>query len=384
MKILEIKDLEKLAKKRVPKMFFDYVNSGSWSESTYKVNNKDFSNIMLRQRVAIDISNRNLSTKIVDQNYTMPVAIAPTGLTGMQRADGEILAAQASEEFGIPYTLSTMSVCSIEEVAKHTKKPFWFQLYVMKDKKFMTKLIERADKAGCNALVLTLDLQILGQRHKDLRNGLSTPPKFTPKHLFQMISKPMWCYNMLKTKNRSFGNIVGHVDGISDLGSLTSWTSEQFDPKLNWKEVDWIRKKWKKKLILKGILDIEDAILASKTGADAIIVSNHGGRQLDGAPSTIRVLPEIVDAIGNKIEIHIDGGIRSGQDVAKALSLGAKATYIGRSFLYGLGALGKPGVIKSLEIIREELDKTMAFCGRNDVNQLDRSNLFQERTFVNY
>ena len=384
MKILEIRDLEWLAKKRVPKMFFDYVNSGSWTETTYKENVSDYSNIKLRQRVAVNMSNRKLNTKIVGQNISMPVAIAPTGLTGMQYADGEILAAQAAEEFGIPYTLSTMSVCSIEEVAKHTKKPFWFQLYVMKDKKFMESLIERADVAGCNALVLTLDLQILGQRHKDLRNGLSTPPKFTPKHICQMLARPKWCFNMLKTKNRTFGNIVGHVKGISDMGSLVSWTSEQFDPQLNWKEIDWIRKKWKKKLILKGILDSEDAIIASNTGANALIVSNHGGRQLDGAPSSIKALPEIVDTLGDKIEIHLDGGIRSGQDIVKALCLGAKATYIGRAFLYGLGALGKKGVTKSLEIIKDELDKTMAFCGRRDVNELDRSNLFKEKPFTNY
>ena len=384
MDILEIKDLEKLAKKRVPKMFFDYVNSGSWTETTYNENVSDYSKIKLRQRVAVDMTNRKLNTKLVGQDVSMPVAIAPTGLTGMQRADGEILAAQACEEFGIPYTLSTMSVCSIEEVAKHTKKPFWFQLYVMKDKKFMENLIERADKAGCSALVLTLDLQILGQRHKDIRNGLSTPPKFTPKHIYQMITRPKWCFQMMQTKNRSFGNIVGHVDGVSDLRSLGSWTSEQFDPKLDWNEIEWIRKKWKKKLILKGILDSEDAIIATKTGADAIIVSNHGGRQLDGAPSSIKVLPEIVDAVGRKIEIHIDGGIRSGQDVVKALCLGAKGTYIGRAFLYGLGALGKTGVSTSLDIIKNELDKTMAFCGRRNVEDLDKTNLYIEKPLNNY
>ena len=384
MDILEIKDLEKLAKKRVPKMFFDYVNSGSWTETTYNENVSDYSKIKLRQRVAVDMTNRKLNTKLVDQDFSKPVAIAPTGLTGMQRADGEILAAQACEEFGIPYTLSTMSVCSIEEVAKHTKKPFWFQLYVMRDKKFMERLIERADKAGCSALVLTLDLQILGQRHKDIRNGLSTPPKFTPKHIYQMVTRPKWCFEMLQTKNRSFGTIVGHVDGVSDLRSLGSWTSEQFDPKLDWNEIEWIRKKWKKKLILKGILDSEDAIIASKTGADAIIVSNHGGRQLDGAPSSIKVLPEIVDAVGRKIEIHIDGGIRSGQDVVKAVCLGAKGVYIGRAFLYGLGAMGKKGVSKSLDIIKNELDKTMAFCGRKNVEDLDKSNLYVEKPYSNY
>ena len=371
MDILEIKDLEKLAKKRVPKMFFDYVNSGSWTETTYNENVSDYSKIKLRQRVAVDMTNRKLNTKLVDQDVSMPVAIAPTGLTGMQRADGEILAAQACEEFGIPYTLSTMSVCSIEEVAKHTKKPFWFQLYVMRDKKFMERLIERADKAGCSALVLTLDLQILGQRHKDIRNGLSTPPKFTPKHIYQMVTRPKWCFEMLQTKNRSFGNIVGHVDGVSDLRSLGSWTSEQFDPKLDWNEIEWIRKKWKKKLILKGILDSEDAIIASKTGADAIIVSNHGGRQLDGVNSSISTLPEIKKAVSN-MDVLMDGGISSGQDILKAIALGAEGVMIGRSFVYGLSAKGKKGVIKALEILNKELDMTMALCGRRDIKDVGR------------
>ena len=384
MDILEINDLERLAKRKVPKMFFDYVNSGSWTETTYKDNVNDFSKIKLRQRIAVDMTNRKLSSKMAGIDVSMPLALAPTGLTGMQHADGEILAAQAAEEFGVPFTLSTMSVCSIEEVAKHTKKPFWFQLYVMRDKKFMEKLIDRAKDAGCSALVLTLDLQIMGQRHKDIKNGLSTPPKFTPKHLYQVLVRPRWSWKMLQTKNRYFGNIVGHVDGITDVRSLASWTAEQFDPKLDWKEIDWIKKRWGGKLILKGILDSEDAILASKTGADAIIVSNHGGRQLDGAPSSIQVLPEIVDAVGNKIEVHIDGGIRSGQDVVKSLCLGAKGTYIGRAFLYGLGALGKFGVFKSLDIIKNELDKTMAFCGRKDVKELNRDNIYKEKPYTNY
>ncbi len=384
MYILEINDLERLAKKKVPKMFFDYVNSGSWTETTYKDNVNDFSKIKLRQRIAVDMTNRKLSSKMAGIDVSMPLALAPTGLTGMQHADGEILAAQAAEEFGVPFTLSTMSVCSIEEVAKHTKKPFWFQLYVMRDKKFMERLIDRAKEAGCSALVLTLDLQIMGQRHKDIKNGLSTPPKFTPKHLYQVLTRPGWSWKMLQTKNRFFGNIVGHVDGITDVRSLASWTAEQFDPKLDWKEIDWIKKRWGGKLILKGILDSEDAILASKTGADAIIVSNHGGRQLDGAPSSIQVLPEIVDAVGNKIEVHIDGGIRSGQDVVKSLCLGAKGTYIGRAFLYGLGALGKYGVFKSLDIIKNELDKTMAFCGRRDVENLNRDNIYKEKPYSNY
>ncbi len=384
MDILEINDLERLAKRKVPKMFFDYVNSGSWTEKTYRDNVNDFSNIKLRQRIAVDMTNRKLKSKMAGIDVSMPLALAPTGLTGMQHADGEILAAQAAEEFGVPFTLSTMSVCSIEEVAKHTKKPFWFQLYVMRDKKFMERLIDRAKDAGCSALVLTLDLQIMGQRHKDIRNGLSTPPKFTPKHLYQVLARPGWSWKMLQTKNRFFGNIVGHVDGITDVRSLASWTAEQFDPQLDWKEIDWIKKRWGGKLILKGILDSEDAIIASNTGADAIIVSNHGGRQLDGAPSSIQVLPEIVDAVGSKIEVHIDGGIRSGQDVVKSLCLGAKGTYIGRAFLYGLGALGKFGVFKSLDIIKNELDKTMAFCGRRDVEELNRDNIYKEKPYTNY
>ena len=378
MHILEIKDLEELARKKVPKMFFDYNNSGSWTERTYKDNIHDFQKIKFRQRVAVDMSNRNLKTKMIGQDVEMPVAIAPTGLTGMQHADGEILAAQAAEEFGIPFTLSTLSVCSIEEVAKKTSRPFWFQLYVMRDKKFMARLIDRAKAANCSALVLTLDLQILGQRHIDVRNGLSTPPKFNLKHIYQVLSKPMWCLKMLKTKNHFFGNVVGHVDGVSDVRSLTSWIGEQFDPSLDWKEVDWIRKRWGGKLIIKGILDSEDALLAARTGADAIIISNHGGRQLDGASSTISILPEIVAEAGDQIEIHMDGGIRSGQDVAKAMCLGAKGTYIGRSFIYGLGAMGKAGVSKTLEIIKKELDMTMALCGRRDIHELNEENIYKK------
>ena len=376
MDILEIKDLETLAKKRVPKMFFDYANSGSWSETTYRENITDFQKIRLRQRVAVDMSNRTLETKMVGQKVSMPVALAPTGLTGMQHADGEILAAQAAEEFGIPFTLSTMSVCSIEAVAEKTKKPFWFQLYIMRDRKFMESLIDRAKASKCSALVLTLDLQILGQRHKDVRNGLSTPPKFTPKHLYQVLTRPRWCLKMLGTKNHFFGNIVGHVEGIKDVRSLTSWVGTQFDPQLNWQDIEWIKKRWGGKLIIKGILDSEDARMAVNTGADAIIVSNHGGRQLDGASSTINILPEISDAVGKLIEIHLDGGIRSGQDVVKAMCLGAKGTYIGRAFLYGLGALGKQGVIKALEIIKTEADMTMALCGKRDIKELNRDNVY--------
>ena len=379
MDILEIKDLETLAKKRVPKMFFDYANSGSWSETTYRENVTDFQKIRLRQRVAVDMSNRTLETKMVGQKVSMPVALAPTGLTGMQHADGEILAAQAAEEFGIPFTLSTMSVCSIEAVAEKTKKPFWFQLYIMRDRKFMERLIDRAKAAKCSALILTLDLQILGQRHKDVRNGLSTPPKFTPKHLYQVLTRPRWCLKMLGTKNHFFGNIVGHVEGIKDVRSLTSWVGTQFDPQLNWQDIEWIKKRWGGKLIIKGILDSEDARMAVNTGADAIIVSNHGGRQLDGASSTINILPEISDAVGKLIEIHLDGGIRSGQDVVKAMCLGAKGTYIGRAFLYGLGALGKQGVTKALEIIKTEADMTMALCGKRDIKELNRENVYSPK-----
>ncbi len=374
--MLEINDLKERARRRVPKMFFDYADSGSWTESTYKANESDFGNIKLRQRIAVDMTNRTLATKMIGQDVSMPVALAPAGLTGMMHADGEILAAQAAEEFGVPFTLSTVSICSIEAVAAKTTKPFWFQLYVMKDRDFINALIDRAKNAGCSALVLTFDLQILGQRHKDLRNGLSAPPKFTPKHIWQMATRPMWCMNMLASQNRSFGNIVGHAKGVSDLSSLSSWTAEQFDPRLSWDDIEWIKKKWGGPLILKGILDKEDARHAVDHGCDAIIVSNHGGRQLDGAPSSIEVLPEIVDEVGDKVEIHVDGGIRSGQDVLKAICLGAKGTYIGRPFLYGLGAGGKQGVTKSLEIIQKELDITMALCGRRDLNTLNRDNLY--------
>jgi L-lactate dehydrogenase (cytochrome) len=370
---LTIADLKTLAKRRVPKMFFDYADSGAWTESTYDANEADFKQIKLRQRVLVDMTNRSLETTMVGQKVSMPVALAPTGLTGMQHADGEMLAARAAEEFGVPFTLSTMSICSIEDIASVTSKPFWFQLYVMKDKDFVMNLINRAKAANCSALVLTADLQILGQRHKDLRNGLSAPPKFTPKHIWQMATCPAWCMGMLKTKRRSFGNIVGHAKNVSDLSSLASWTAEQFDPRLSWDDVAWIKERWGGKLIIKGILDVEDARSAAQTGADAIIVSNHGGRQLDGAPSSISMLPRIVDAVGDKIEVHMDGGIRSGQDVLKAVALGAKGTFIGRPFLYGLGAMGKEGVSLALSIIRKELDITMALCGKRDINSVDRS-----------
>lgn len=378
-KILEINDLKKIAKRRVPKMFFDYADSGAWTEGTYHANEEDFKKIKLRQRVLVDMTNRSLESEMIGQKVAMPVALSPTGLTGMQHANGEMLAAQAAEEFGVPFTLSTMSICSIEDVASVTKKPFWFQLYVMKDRDFIADLINRAKAAKCGALVLTLDLQILGQRHKDLRNNLSAPPKFTLKNLWQMMTCPLWCMQMLQTNRRTFRNIAGHAKNVTDLSSLSLWTASQFDPKLNWDDVEWIKKIWGGKLILKGILDVEDAKMATKTGADAIIVSNHGGRQLDGAPSTISVLPEIVDAVGDKIEIHLDSGIRSGQDVLKALALGAKGTFIGRPFLYGLGAMGKPGVTKALEIIRQELDTTMALCGKRKISELTHDVLYDYR-----
>ena len=377
-KPLEIKDLKALAKRRVPKMFFDYADSGAWTESTYRANEDDFAKIKLRQRVLVDMTDRSLATSMIGQPVSMPVALSPTGLTGMQHADGEMLAAQAAEEFGVPFTLSTMSICSIEDVASVTKKPFWFQLYVMQDRDFVINLIDRAKAAKCSALVLTLDLQILGQRHKDIRNGLSAPPKFTPKHIWQMATRPGWCLKMLGTQRRTFRNIVGHAKSVTDLSSLSVWTSEQFDPRLSWNDVAWIKERWGGPLILKGILDPEDARMAVSTGADAIIVSNHGGRQLDGAMSSIGMLPRIVDAVGDKIEVHIDGGIRSGQDVLKAVALGAKGTYIGRPFLYGLGAGGKQGVTDVLEIIRKEMDVTMALCGRRNIQDIDKSILLRD------
>jgi L-lactate dehydrogenase (cytochrome) len=371
--ITNIEDLRVLAQKRVPRMFYDYADSGSWTESTYRANESDFDKILLRQRVAVNIANRSTRTKMIGQDVAMPVAIAPTGLTGMQHADGEILAALAAKKFGIPFTLSTMSICSIEDVAQATgQHPFWFQLYVMRDRDFIDRLIDRAKSARCSALVLTLDLQILGQRHKDLKNGLSAPPKLTVANILDMMTKPRWGLGMLGTKRRQFGNIVGHVKGVENMGSLSEWTARQFDPSLSWKDVEWIRNRWGGKLILKGIQDVEDARIAVGTGADALIVSNHGGRQLDGAPSSISALPAIAAAVGDKIEVHMDGGIRSGQHVLKAVALGAKGTYIGRAMLYGLGAMGQPGVTAALNIIHKELDLSMAFCGRTDINSVDR------------
>ncbi len=370
--ISTIEDLRVLAERRVPRMFYDYADSGSWTESTYRANELDFRPIKFRQRVAVNMENRSTRTAMAGIDVAMPVALAPTGLTGMQHADGEILAAQAAEKFGVPFTLSTMSICSIEDVAAATKAPFWFQLYVMKDRDFIARLIDRAKAARCSALMVTLDLQILGQRHKDIKNGLSAPPKPTLRNLINLATKPRWCMGMLGTKRRTFGNIVGHAKGVGDLSSLSSWTAEQFDPALSWDDVEWIKNRWGGKLIIKGILDVEDARLAAGSGADALIVSNHGGRQLDGAMSSIAALPAIAEAVGTQIEVWMDGGIRSGQDVLKAWALGAHGTLIGRPFLYGLGALGQAGVTRCLEIIHRELDLTMAFCGHTDIRNVDR------------
>ena len=374
--ITNIEDLRVLHERRAPRMFYDYVDAGSWTESTYRANESDFQQIKFRQRVAINMEHRRIASTMLGQPVTMPVALSPVGMTGMQYANGEILAARAANRFGVPFCLSTMSICSIEEIAKHTQTPFWFQLYVMRDKAFVKALIERAKMANCSALIVTLDLQILGQRHKDLKNGLSAPPKPTLKNLLNLAMKPAWCMGMLGTKNRDFGNIVGHVKGVENMASLSAWTAGQFDPTLNWEEVEWIKNQWGGKLILKGILDAEDAKLARDVGADAIIVSNHGGRQLDGAPSSIKALPAIVQAVGKDLEVWLDSGIRSGQDVLKALALGAKGTMIGRSYVYGLGAMGEPGVTKALEIIANELDLTLAFCGMNDVRQVNSNILY--------
>ncbi len=374
--ITNIEDLRVLHKKRTPKMFYDYADSGSWTESTYRANESDFQKIKFRQRVAVDMNNRTTKTTMVGQEVSMPVALAPTGLTGMQHADGEILAAIAAEKFGVPFCLSTMSICSIEDVAERTTKPFWFQLYVMKDRGFIERLIERAKAAKCSALVLTLDLQILGQRHKDLKNGLTAPPKLTIANMINMATKPRWCMGMAMTPRRTFRNIVGHASGVGDMSSLSSWTAEQFDPSLSWADVEWIKKLWGGKLIIKGILDEEDARLAANSGADALVVSNHGGRQLDGAISSIAALPGIVNAVGKDIEVWMDGGIRSGQDVLKAWALGARGTMIGRPFLYGLGAMGEAGVTKCLEIIHNELDITMAHVGHRDIQNVTTDILY--------
>ncbi|WPP01925.1 alpha-hydroxy acid oxidase [Pseudomonas sp. HR96] len=375
-----IEDLRCLARKRVPRMFYDYVDGGSWTEYTYRANEADFQRIELRQRVAFDITERSTASQMVGQAVSMPVAIAPTGLTGMQHADGEILAARAAQKFGIPFTLSTMSICSIEAVAEGTgRHPFWFQLYVTRDKSFVEGLIERARAANCSALVVTMDLQVFGQRHKDRRNGLSMPPRPTLRNLVNLASKPRWCLGMLGTRNRQFGNIVGHAKGVDGIGSLVEWTREQFDPRLSWQDIVWIKQRWGGKLIVKGILDPDDARLAVECGVDAIVVSNHGGRQLDGAGSSIAALPAIVEAVAGRAEVHLDGGIRSGQDVLKAIALGATGTYIGRAMMYGLGAMGERGVSTALELIRNELDLSMAFCGRTDIRDVDQGILLPGR-----
>ncbi|KNX41897.1 L-lactate dehydrogenase (cytochrome) [Roseovarius tolerans] len=379
--ITNIDDLKRIYRRRVPKMFYDYAESGSWSEQTFRENTSDFDRIYLKQRVAIDMTGRNLATKMIGQDVAMPVGLAPVGLTGMQHADGEIKAARAAEKFGVPFTLSTMSICSIEDVAENTEKPFWFQVYTLKDDDFMQRLFDRARDAKCSAAMITVDLQMLGQRHKDLKNGLSAPPKLTPASVANMMTKVHWGLGMLGTKRRSFGNIVGHAKGVTDPSSLSAWTSEAFDQALDWDRIRVFRKMWDGPLIIKGIMDPRDALEALNVGADAIIVSNHGGRQLDGALSAIRALPAIMDAVGDKIEVHLDSGIRSGQDVLKALAMGAKGTYIGRAFVYGLGAMGEAGVSKTLEVICKELDTTMGLCGRRDVHDLDRDILMVPKGF---
>ena len=379
--ITEIADLKRIYRRRVPKMFYDYAESGSWTEQTFRENSRDFEDIRLRQRIAVDMAARTTKSTMIGEDVAMPVALAPVGLTGMQNADGEIKAARAAEAFGVPFTLSTMSICSIEDVAAHTTRPFWFQVYTLKDDDFMRRLFDRARAAKCSAVVITVDLQILGQRHKDLKNGLSAPPKLTPASIADMMTKIPWGLEMLGTKRRSFGNIVGHAKGVSDPTSLSAWTAEAFDPSLDWKRIAKFKEMWGGKVILKGVLDVEDAKMAVEVGADAIVVSNHGGRQLDGALSSIRALEPIVQAVGDKVEIHFDGGIRSGQDVLKALALGAKGTYIGRAYTYGLGAMGQKGVTKALEIIHKELDLSMAFCGHRDIANVTRDVLLVPRGF---
>ena len=370
--ITNIDDLKTLHRRRTPRMFYDYCESGSWTEQTFRENTSDFDKLYLRQRVAIDMSGRSTATQMIGQDVSMPVALAPVGLTGMQHADGEIKAAKAAEKFGVPFTLSTMSICSIEDVAEHTEKPFWMQVYTLKDDDFMQRLFDRAKEAKCSAAVITVDLQLLGQRHQDIKNGLSAPPKLTAKSVADMMTKVRWGLGMLGTKRRFFGNIVGHAKGVADPSSLSTWTAEAFDPSLDWDRIREFRKMWDGPLIIKGIMDARDAREALNVGADAIIVSNHGGRQLDGALSAIRALPAIMDAVGDRIEVHLDSGIRSGQDVLKALAMGAKGTYVGRAYVYGLGAMGQAGVTRALEVIHKELDVSMALCGRRDVRTLDR------------
>ena len=374
-KITCIEDLRRVAECRVPRMFYDYADSGSYTEGTYRANESELQKIQFRQRVAVNLEGRSTATTMVGQPAAMPVAIAPVGLTGMQHADGEIHAARAAEKFGVPFTLSTMSICSIEDIAENTGSGlvFWFQLYMMRDRDAMARMIQRAKDARCSALVLTLDLQVIGQRHKDIKNGLTAPPQPTLRNIVNLMSKPRWCLGMAATQRRTFRNLVGHVKGVSDMGSLAAWTNEQFDPRLSWADVAWVKEQWGGKLILKGIMEVEDAMLAAQHGADAIVVSNHGGRQLDGAPSSIAALPAIVDAVGNQLEVWMDGGIRSGQDVLRAWALGARGTLIGRAMVYGLGAFGEAGVHKALQIIHKELDVSMAFCGHTQLRAVDRS-----------
>ena len=367
-----IEDLRDIHRRRVPKMFFDYVDHGSYAEETLRANRDDLKKIKFRQRILVDIAKRDLSTTIIGERAALPLILAPVGSTGMQHGDGEIHACRAAHAAGIPYTLSTMSICSIEDVAANVDQPFWFQLYVMRDRGFVKALIERAIAAKCSALVLTVDLQVIGQRHQDIKNGMSVPPEiFRLKNIIDIASKPGWVKGILGAKSRNFGNIAGHLPGSKDLGSVSAWVASQFDPSLNWKDIDWIRSIWPGKLIIKGILDVEDAALAVKAGAEALVVSNHGGRQLDGAPSSIEVLPQIVDQFGHRIEVMFDGGIRSGQDVMRALALGAKSCMIGRAYIYGLGAFGGPGVAKAIDIIKNELSTTMALCGVNSIGEID-------------
>ena len=377
-----IEDLRRVYRSRVPRMFYDYAESGSWTEQTFRENTTDFAKIRLRQRVAVDMDGRTTKSAMIGEEVAMPVALAPVGLTGMQHADGEIKAARAAERFGVPFTLSTMSICSIEDVAAHTTKPFWFQVYTLKDDDFMRRLFERAHAASCSALVITVDLQVLGQRHRDLKNGLSAPPKLTPASIANMMTKVRWGLGMLGTKRRFFGNIVGHARGVTDPSSLSTWTNEAFDPSLDWKRIAQFKEWWGGKLIVKGIMEPEDARRAAEVGADAIVVSNHGGRQLDGAPSSIRMLPAVMDAVGDRVEVHLDSGIRSGQDVLKALALGAKGTYIGRAFTYGLGAMGEAGVTKALQVIQKELELSMALCGETDIRNVGPHMLYVPQGFA--
>ncbi|MEM7752357.1 MAG: alpha-hydroxy acid oxidase [Pseudomonadota bacterium] len=379
--ITEIADLKRIYRRRVPKMFYDYAESGSWSEQTFRENTSDFNDIRLRQRIAMDMANRTTKAQMVGEDVTMPVALAPVGLLGMQSADGEIKAAKAAEKFGVPFALSTMSICSIEDVAENTTKPFWFQVYTLKDDDFMSRLMQRAKDAECSALVVTVDLQLLGQRHKDLKNGLSAPPKLTVKSVANMMTKVPWGLEMLQTQRRFFGNIVGHAEGVTDPSSLSSWTAEAFDQSLDWDRIKQLMDMWGGKVILKGILDVEDAEKAVAAGADAIIVSNHGGRQLDGALSSIRMLEPIVSAVGNKTEVWLDSGIRSGQDVLKAVALGAKGVMVGRSYVYGLGAMGEKGVTEALNVLHKELDSSMALCGHRDIATVGRDILLMPDGF---